>query len=120
MKKRFIVAVVTLLVVALVAPAAFAAITDQQQEEINKIYQQMFDLRKQVIDKYVEGGEITPEQAEALKDNVDYMQQHHNGYGFGWGMMGAGHYGGGFYGTQSAPSGYRSGWGMMGGYGMMY
>lgn len=121
MKKKLIVAVATVLLVALAAPVALAALSDQQKEEINRLYQQMFDLKKQIVDKYVEGGEITPEQGRLMKEHLDYMQQYHRDYGFG--MMGADHCGGGFYGTnggQPAPSGYSSGWGMMGGYGMMY
>ncbi|KKM10304.1 hypothetical protein SY88_14725 [Clostridiales bacterium PH28_bin88] len=91
---------------------------------MNSLYQQMFQLRKQIIDKYVEGGEITPEQAKGLKDNLDYMEKYQRENGYGFGMMGsAGHCGGDFSGTdgtQPAPSGYGYGWGMMGGNGMMY
>lgn len=49
------------------------------------------------------------------------MQQYHRYYGFG--MMGAGHCGAGFWGNNGglpAPSGFRYGRGMMGAYSMMY
>ncbi|GFN22104.1 YckD family protein [Thermanaeromonas sp. C210] len=121
MKKKLVVVMATLLLVALAVPAAFAALNDQQREEVNQLFQQMFELKKQIIDKYVEGGEITPEQGRIMKEHLDYMQQYHRDYGFG--IMGAGHCGAGFFGNNGgrpAPSGFRYGGHMMGAYGMMY
>lgn len=111
MKKKIILVVAAAMLVVMLAPAAFAAVNDQQKEEINKLYQQMFDLKRQIIDKYIEGGEITKEQGEYYKKNLDYMQKYQSEYGYG--MMGPGGCGGAGYGMMG-------GSGMMGGYGQLY
>jgi len=65
--KKLFVVLAALLLVVLAVPTAFAALNDQQREEVDRLYQQIFELKKQIIDKYVEGGEITPEQGRIMK-----------------------------------------------------
>lgn len=90
MKRKIIIAVAAVLVLAVMAPAAFAALTDKQQDEVNKIYQQMNELRKQLIQVYVDAGQLTPEQGKQLQE-----QQVGPGNGPGFGR-GAGRGFGGF------------------------
>ncbi|MHB8172217.1 MAG: DUF2680 domain-containing protein [Thermincolia bacterium] len=112
MKKKFIMGLVAVLVLAVAVPAAYAAISDKQKQEIEGIYKQMFDLRKQVIDKYVEAGELTKEQGDAMKKNMDeaakYRQEKGTGIGSGGcggpGMMGPGGMMGGFGGGMTGYS----------------
>lgn len=110
MNRKVVLIVAALMLVVMITPAAFAAISDRQKEEINKLYQQMFDLKKQIIDKYVESGQITKEQGEYYKKNLDYMQKYPSQNGCG--MLGPAGCGAG--------PGMTGGCGMMGGYGQPY
>ncbi|GAW91800.1 YckD family protein [Calderihabitans maritimus] len=123
MKKIAVVLLVLILASALVAPAALAAITDQQKQDILQLFQQIVELRKQIVDKYVEAGELTPEQGEFIKDRIDNMAEFRiqngilpgYGRGFGPGPWGCGMWGG--------YPGKGMGWGykglMPGGYGIV-
>ncbi|MFZ5639250.1 MAG: DUF2680 domain-containing protein [Bacillota bacterium] len=94
MKRKIIIAVAAVLVLAVMAPAAFAALTDKQQDEVNKIYQQMNELRKQLIQVYVDAGQLTPEQGKQLQEQ---QVGPGNGPGFGRGAgRGFGGFGPGF------------------------
>ena len=56
-----------------------ANLTAEQQEQIKEWQNQMMDNRKQMLQKQVEWGWITQEQAD---QQITYMQQwHNNGYG---------------------------------------
>lgn len=79
--KKLIVALVVVLALALVVPAAFAAVTPEKQQEIDNLTKQMFEIRKQLVDKYVEAGEITKEQGEAIKQRIDYMEKNYKNFG---------------------------------------
>lgn len=75
------------------APAATAyapaALTPQQIDELRPLYQQMVDVQKQILQKYVDFGYITQAAADQraawLQQMMDYRLQ--NGYGPGFGMM---------------------------------
>ncbi|MEN6414002.1 MAG: DUF2680 domain-containing protein [Veillonellales bacterium] len=96
MKKSLLVAVVGLLVLAFAASMVFAAtptnvpsfacnqanLTDEQKQELAPLFNQMTDLRKQmfevkkqVIQKQVEFGNLTQEQADQriawMKERID-------------------------------------------------
>ncbi|MCL4425019.1 MAG: YckD family protein [Firmicutes bacterium] len=71
-KKVLVVILVALLLVAAV-PTVFAAIDSSKQKEIQALYQQMLEIRKQIVDKYLEAGLMTPEQAKLIKDRLDYQ-----------------------------------------------
>lgn len=111
MNRRYILlAVAALLVVAWAVPNAFAAITDQQQKAINDIVDQMTENQKQLIQQYVDAGQITQNQADLYKQRIDLMNQ----YRKNWNTTnisvyapGAGSWGGG--------PGFCGGPGMMGG-----
>lgn len=105
-KKITFMLLASLLVVALVAPAAMAAVTDQQQTAIDDIRLKMFEYRNQLADIYVDAGVITKEQAALMKErnaqklewqaqNCNYQGMMGQGGGFGKGQGGMGR-GGGF------------------------
>ncbi|CDX00859.1 Protein of unknown function (DUF2680) [Desulfitobacterium hafniense] len=111
MKKRFITIFASLSILALAATPTFAAVTDQQKTEIQALNQQILELQKRIVDKYAEAGEITQDQADATKNNIDvyeknkqqYFEQYGSnapaqgygpGYCCGWGAYGGGYYGG--------------------------
>jgi predicted PurR-regulated permease PerM len=74
-KKKLIAALTTLLVLALAAPALAATLTPEQSQEIVKLHQQMLELKKQIIDKYVEYGSLTPEQGQQIKARIEAIQK---------------------------------------------
>lgn len=123
MKKKVIAGLVVALMLALVVPMALAAdagttqpptwthpffnftqpqLTDDQLNELNTIHDQMMNLRKQMIQKYVDFGAISKEDADALTARIDEMEKwrSENGYapGFGRGMRGG------------MRGGFRGGW----------
>lgn len=119
MKKIMIAGIVAVLLLAMAVPLAFAAeeqttppaparpfidqskLTDDQLKELQAIADQMFALQKQMINKYVEFGAITQEQADAWIKRMEekHKWQSENGFlpGMGRGMRG-GH------------GGFRHGW----------
>ena len=69
MKKGFMLALVALIVLALAVPIAMA-LTDVQKTELKSLYEQEHQLRQQIIDKQVEAGLITPEDAANIKERM--------------------------------------------------
>ena len=47
------------------------AITDKQQKDITNLNKQIFELKKQLIDKYVESGQIPAEKGKKIKDHMN-------------------------------------------------
>ena len=100
----------SIFILVMAAVPTYAAMTDQQKTEIDALNQQIAELQKQIVDKYVQAGEITQAQADSTKANIDlsekYRQQYSqqygttaqwgygSGYGGGWGANGGGYYGG--------------------------
>lgn len=117
MKKRFwLLALAGILVVALAAPAAFGAITGNDQKaqdpQTQQFFNQMFDWHQKWLDQAQKDGQVSPEQAKAWQEHFNYMRDFHNKNGFG--PMGSMMGGNGFNGMMG------SGGGMMGnGYGGM-
>lgn len=94
MKKRLIVGVLSAVLLVGGATTAFGA-TDSVKLEIKELTQQMFGIQKQIIDKEVEAGYRTAEQADAMKGVIDKRQQAseqaiEDGKVFGPGMGGKG------------------------------
>ena len=90
MPKKYAILLALVLIVAIGVPAAYASLNDTQQSQVNQLYKQMLDIRKQIVDKYVDAGQITPDQGNAIKKQIDRMYDYSvkNGGGFGPGMMG--------------------------------
>lgn len=105
MKKIVLFIVTIAAIVAFAVPAAFAATTTPQQEKTDAIYQEMLELRKQLIDEYVASGQITAEQGELMKERMAAMHENRGDFqkrnfrrgggcgGFGVGAGFAGGYG---------------------------
>ncbi|MFZ3172333.1 MAG: YckD family protein [Carboxydocellales bacterium] len=121
MTKKLVLALTVALLIAFAVPA-YAAMTDGQKKEVLDLHKQMAALRKQVVQKYVDSGEITKEQGKTIQENIDqrtdYLAKNPDaigplgggcgGQGLNGGQRGRGMMGGGQYGGQQ-------GWGMMGG-----
>lgn len=59
------------------AVPAFAAITgftDVQKQQINDLQKQIAELQKQLVDKYVDAGQITADQGNTLINRIDKTQ----------------------------------------------
>lgn len=94
MQRRFIVVLAALLILALAVPAVAATVgnagnpaanadnpavnplTPEQAREIAGIHKQMLELRKQMVDKFVEYGRLTPEQGRQIKERINARQQY--------------------------------------------
>ncbi|MGI6286326.1 hypothetical protein MHOCP_17740 [Moorella humiferrea] len=95
--KKIALILAVVLTLGVLTPVAFAAVSDQQKAEIESLYQQIIALRQQIIDKYVESGQLTKEQGDLIKQRIQAMEEYRaqNGFvpgpgfcGNGYGMMG--------------------------------
>ncbi|MHB1167398.1 MAG: YckD family protein [Carboxydocellales bacterium] len=111
MTKKLVLALTVALVIAFAVPA-YAAMTDGQKKEVLELQKQMAALRKQVVQRYVDSGEITKEQGKTIQENIDqrmdYLAKNPDAIGPIGGGCGGGQFGGGQFGGQR-------GRGMMGG-----
>ncbi len=78
------VLVLGLLVLALVpARTSFAAPADEKlEQEVLALRRQIHELRKQIIDKYVAAGKLTPEEAAKHKQGLDERFESQVKHGF--------------------------------------
>lgn len=117
--KKIIIGIVVVLLVALAVPVAYAAVSTDKQKEIDGLNKQIFDLRKQAIDKYVEGGQITPDQGKLAKDRMDqaekYWQENAAQVRPGLGRGACGGPGTGLCGGSGVGCGLGAGYGLRGG-----
>lgn len=108
MKKTMLVALIALLALAFAVSLVSAAppvasqtvtLTDAQKQELVPLYNQMIELRKQILQKFVADGVMTQADAD---QRAAWMQERMNdrmqngmiggpGMGRGPGMMGSGH-----------------------------
>ncbi|MHB1419761.1 MAG: DUF2680 domain-containing protein [Bacillota bacterium] len=117
MKKFVALLVLVGLLVAFAAPSAFAALTNEQQRQLDSIYQQMNDLQKQLVQKSLDAGLITEDQATNMLDSINLGSQYRSQYGYGWGQgrwWGSGMMSGygfrGMMGGFGGPAGWGCGW----------
>lgn len=128
MKKKLAAGLLATVLVVTGASAALGATDQSKLSDIKSLYQQIFGLQKQVIQKQVDAGIITQDQATYWQNLLDQKQKYQEqsidngtipgpggmgGFGGGYGMMG----GSGGYGGMMGGSGGGYGYGMMGGYG---
>ncbi|MEW6573552.1 MAG: DUF2680 domain-containing protein [Bacillota bacterium] len=57
------------------APQAAVTIAPEKVQEIVAIRKQILDLKQQLIEKYLEAGAITSEQAQTAKERLDRCRQ---------------------------------------------
>lgn len=112
MTRKLIIALTALLVIAFAVPA-YAAITDGQKKEILDLQKQMAALKKQIVQKYVDSGEITKEEGKTIQDNIDKWQDYAEKNPDAIGPIGGGC--GGGQGMMTGPNGQARIRGMMGG-----
>jgi hypothetical protein len=131
MRKKLILVLAAVLVLALAVPALAAAtgnqpaspLTADQAKELAAIQKQMLDLKKQMIDKLVEFGRLTPDQGDQAKQRIterqQYIEQNPGAVNWGncpnysggcWGRGGRGGWGG-FGGMMGPRGGYGGPWG---------
>jgi hypothetical protein len=103
MKKLVMLALVAVLVLAFIVPAALA-LTDNQKAELETLYEQQHQLREEILEKQVEAGLIDPEDAVTMRERMnqgwevrkermaegDYSFGKGRGFGQGGGRRGGG------------------------------
>jgi len=77
MKKKLAVGILSAVLLVGGATATFAATDSAKLDEIKSLTQQMFGIQKQIVDKEVEAGLRTAEQAETMKKYLDERQDMH-------------------------------------------
>jgi hypothetical protein len=75
MKKKLAAGVLSVVLLVGGATAAFGATDPNKLSEIKTLTQQMFGLQKRIVDKEVEAGLRTSEQADTMKKFIDQRQQ---------------------------------------------
>lgn len=98
MTKKLMIGLSVLLLLVFAVPAfgAITGFTDSQKQELNDLQKKIVELRKQMVDKYVEAGQLTADQAKTIKDNIDKAEQNREksgilpGVGIGRGFGGCG------------------------------
>ncbi len=86
MKKKLVATVLSAFLVLGGAAAVFAATTDQEKlDEIKGLYQQIQELQKQVVEKKVEAGTLSKEQADSIKSRIEQQENYPAGCGVGSG-----------------------------------
>lgn len=116
MNKKYLLLVLAVLLITSIVPAAYANISNSQQKAIQDINNRISENEKQLIQEYVNAGQITKEQGELMKKRIDQASQYringttnNNVYGPGFGCwIGRS----GFWGNGSGRTGDSwAGWG---------
>ena len=76
MKKKLAAGVLSVVLLVGGTTVALGATDSTKLEEIKALTQQMFGIQKQIVDKEVEAGLVTQEQADAMKKSIDQRQQY--------------------------------------------
>lgn len=77
MTKKIMIGLSVLLVLVFAVPAfgAITGLTDSQKQDLNDMQKKIVELRKQMVDKYAESGQLTADQAKTIKENIDKAEQ---------------------------------------------
>lgn len=114
MTKKILIPLLVVGLLLMSVPVVLGA-SDQGKEDIAKLQKQIFDLKKQLVQKYVDNGQITVEQGKLMEQRMDqaYKNAEQNGFtpGAGCGGYGGGMMGGGMMGGPGAGYGYGQGFG---------
>lgn len=78
MKKKLAAGLLSTVLLVGGATAAFAATDTSKLGDIKALYQQMFSIQKQIVDKEAEAGAITADQATSMKGAIDQRAQLHD------------------------------------------
>lgn len=113
MKKKLAVGILTVALMIGGATAAFAETDLTKAGELKDLYNQLFNVQKQIVDKQAEAGAITKDEAESAKKFIDQDQQSRN-QAIDNGQLGGSygqHCGGGANGNSQYGSGMMNGGG---------
>ncbi|MEL1134681.1 DUF2680 domain-containing protein [Desulfitobacterium sp. THU1] len=78
MKKKIALGILTIALTIGGATSAFAESGSTKADELKNLYSQLFTVQQQIIDKQVEAGAMTKEEAKYAKDNINQDQQYRN------------------------------------------
>lgn len=78
MKKKIALGILTLALMIGGATTAFAQVDLSKANELKELYSQMFTVQKQIVDKQVEAGAMTKEDAKYAKEFIDQNQKYRN------------------------------------------
>jgi hypothetical protein len=92
MSKKLIVSLLVVGLLLLSVPMALAANDKLQNPEIAKLQQQIHDMQKQLIQKYVDNGKFTSEQGKSIQERMDkgFQNAQENGFQPGAGCASGG------------------------------
>ncbi len=71
MKRKMLILVVTIGLIALLALPAWAAYTESQAGELQELYRQKQETELSIVDKQLEMELLTEERAKALKERIN-------------------------------------------------
>ncbi|MDD2422020.1 MAG: YckD family protein, partial [Heliobacteriaceae bacterium] len=71
LKKRWLATGLAVALAVGLAGTAFAALTPDQTQEIAGLHEQILNLQKQIVQKNVEYGQLTAEQAQKITEHMD-------------------------------------------------
>lgn len=96
-KKTWILVIAAVLLVAIAIPTVAAvtnALKPEQKSELTKLYNQLLDTQKQIIEKRVEFGQIDKTRGQYMLDQLELRRKYadqwveNGGMGFGMGRRG--------------------------------
>lgn len=98
MKKKLAAGLLTTALLVGGATSAFAATDSSKLADIKSLYQQMFGVQKQILQKEVEAGAVSQEQANSIQSLMELRQKYQeqaldSGQILGPGMGGMGRHG---------------------------
>lgn len=65
------VGLTVVLLIAFSATAVLGALNESQKKDLAGLYQQMFEIQKQIINKQVEYQQLTPDQGKWMIDQME-------------------------------------------------
>jgi len=75
MKKKLAAGILSVALLVTGATTVFAATDTSKLGDVKALYQQMVSIQKQIVDKEVEAGAITSDQATSLKNAIDEREK---------------------------------------------
>lgn len=75
MKKKLAAGILSVALLVTGATTVFAATDTSKLGDIKALYQQMVSIQKQIVDKEVEAGAITSDQATSMKNAIDEREK---------------------------------------------
>ncbi|HZW82101.1 MAG TPA: DUF2680 domain-containing protein [Candidatus Deferrimicrobium sp.] len=106
MNKKLMISLLIVGMMLLSVPIALAAGDQSVNPDIAKLQQQIHDLQKQLVQKYVDNGQLTVDQSKNIQERMDQQFKNAQDNGF---KPGSGCYGAGIGGVNGGGCGGRGG-----------